>query len=86
MEKLRAIRCPLAVSDLAEAGKVSCGVKVLDGMDSSEIFECCQIILMTGSTIINGTVGELMEKARSHNRRVVFYGTTIFGSSLPSGP
>jgi len=67
------------VSDLAEAGKVSFGVNVLDGMDPSEIFERCQLILMTGSTIINGTVDALMEKARSYNRRVVFYGTTNSG-------
>ncbi|HUI39540.1 MAG TPA: hypothetical protein VLY86_01275, partial [Methanothrix sp.] len=33
------------VSDLADAGKVCCGVNVLDGLESSKIFEECQIIL-----------------------------------------
>jgi uncharacterized protein (DUF4213/DUF364 family) len=67
------------VSDLAEAGKVRCGVRVLDGMDSSELFEGCQIILVTGSSLVNGTLDGIMEKARRHDRRVVFYGSTISG-------
>jgi hypothetical protein len=69
------------VSDLAEAGKVRCGVKVLDGTDSSSMFECCQIVLVTGSTIVNGTVDCLTESAKLHKRRVVFYGTTIAGAA-----
>ncbi|NMB85799.1 MAG: hypothetical protein A4E44_01379 [Methanosaeta sp. PtaB.Bin018] len=67
------------VSDLAEAGSARCGVKVLDGMDSSDIFERCQLILITGSTIVNGTIGDLLEMASRHRRRVVFFGTTIAG-------
>ena len=37
------------VSDLAEAGSERCGVRVLEGLNSGEIFEQCQIILITGS-------------------------------------
>ena len=73
------------VSDLAEAGSVHCGVKVLDGMDSSEMFERCQLILMTGSTLANGTINGLMENAKRHKRRVVFYGTTIAGTAYLMG-
>jgi uncharacterized protein (DUF4213/DUF364 family) len=67
------------VSDLVEAKKMHCGVQVLDGMDSTEIFERCQLILMTGSTLVNGTVDGLMDSAGHYNRRVVFYGTTVSG-------
>ena len=73
------------VSDLAEAGKVHCGVMVLDGMDSSEMFERCHLILMTGSTLVNGTINSLMKIAKHHRRRVVFYGTTIAGTAYLMG-
>jgi uncharacterized protein (DUF4213/DUF364 family) len=73
------------VSDLAEAGSVRYGVKVLDGMDSSEMFERCQLILATGSSLVNGTINGLMENAARHNRSVVFYGTTIAATSYLMG-
>lgn len=72
-------------SDLAEAGSVRCGVKVLDGMDSSEMIERCQLVLITGSTLVNGTIDELMENANYHERRVVYYGTTIAGTAYLLG-
>lgn len=73
------------VSDLAEAGSVRYGVKVLDGMDSSEMFEHCQLILATGSSLVNGTINDLMENAGRHKSRVVFYGTTIAGTAYLMG-
>lgn len=65
------------VSDLAEAGKMRYGVIVMDSIESSQIFESCQIILITGSTLVNGTIDSLMENALRYKRRAVFYGTTI---------
>jgi hypothetical protein len=73
------------VADLAEAGTVHCGVKVLDGLEASRIFEECQIILITGSTLVNGTIDGLMENALSHKRRVVFFGTTMSGAAYLLG-
>jgi len=72
-------------SDLAEAGSKRCGVKVLDGMDSSEIFERCQLVFITGSTLANGTIDDLMENANYHERRAVYYGTTIAGTAYLMG-
>lgn len=69
------------VSDLALAGSVRCGIRILDGMNSSEIFERCQLILITGSTIANGTIDGLMENALHHKKRAVFFGTTISGAA-----
>lgn len=69
------------ISDLAEAGSVRCGVKVLDGMDFAEMFERCQLILITGSTLVNATIDDLMVKADQHKRRVVFYGSTFAGTA-----
>jgi uncharacterized protein (DUF4213/DUF364 family) len=73
------------VSDLAETGNVRCGVRVLDGMESSQMFEICQLVLITGSTLVNGTIDGLMEDALRYERRVVFYGTTIAGAAYLLG-
>ncbi|RQW80894.1 MAG: hypothetical protein EHM14_03130 [Methanothrix sp.] len=87
---LEALVCALGpervlVSDLAEAGSVRCRVKILDGMKAEEIFEQCQIILITGSTLANGTIDDLMEMAEKHECRVVFYGSTIAGAAYLLG-
>lgn len=73
------------VSDLADAGAVRCGIKVLDGMESSQIFQDCQLILITGSTLVNGTIDGLVEDASYSERRAVFYGTTIAGAAYLLG-
>lgn len=73
------------VSDLIETGKVRYGVKVLDGMDSSRMFEECRLVLITGSTLVNGTIDGLMETALSHKVHVAFYGTTIAGAAYLLG-
>ena len=73
------------VSDLADTGKEHCGIKVLDGSDSPEMFKHCQLILMTGSTLVNGTINGLMENFLCSRRRVVFYGTTIAGAAYLLG-
>jgi uncharacterized protein (DUF4213/DUF364 family) len=73
------------VSDLANAGKVRCGVKVLDGMDCEEIFRDCDLILATGSTLANGTIDGILDNAMRHGKRLVFYGTTIAGAAYLLG-
>jgi uncharacterized protein (DUF4213/DUF364 family) len=72
-------------SDLAEVGSVRFQVKVLEGTEPQEMFECCQLLLITGSTLVNSTIDDLMELAERDNRRVVFYGTTIAGSAYLLG-
>jgi len=47
------------VSDLAEAGGECCGVRILDGMNSERIFEKFQLVFITGSTLVNGTIDDL---------------------------
>lgn len=87
LEAAVSVMCPenVMVSDLAEAGKELCSVKVLDGMDSSLIFEMCPLVLITGSTIVNGTIDGLMELSKKHGNRVVFFGTTIAGAAYLLG-
>ncbi|MCR3883150.1 DUF364 domain-containing protein [Methanotrichaceae archaeon M04Ac] len=69
------------VSDLACAGEIRSGVKVLDGARPSSLFESCPTVLITGTTLVNGTIDGLMELADRFENRVVFYGTTIAGAA-----
>jgi uncharacterized protein (DUF4213/DUF364 family) len=73
------------VSDLAEAGGERYGVMILNDMDSERIFEHCQLVFVTGSTLVNGTIDGLMEDAQKHGTRVVFYGSTIAGAAFLLG-
>lgn len=73
------------VSDLALAGAIRCQVRVLDGMQAGQMFECCPFILMTGSTLANGTIDDLMDAARGCNSRVIFYGSTAAGAAYLLG-
>jgi len=43
------------------------------------------LILISGSTLANGTIDDLMELAESNNQRVVFYGTTVAGAAYLLG-
>jgi len=69
------------VSDLASAGEVRFGVEVLDGMNPGPLFERCPLVLITGTTLVNGTIDGLLEMADRFGNRVVFYGTSIAGAA-----
>jgi len=69
------------VSDLMYAGEVRSGVRIVYGMESLKLFEECQLILVTGSTLVNGTIDDVLKLADEHQKRVVFYGTTISGAA-----
>jgi len=73
------------VSDLANAGKVSCGIEVQDGLDCSELFRDCDLIFATGSTLANGTIDGILADAEGHGNRLIFYGTTIAGAAYLLG-
>jgi|LAHR01.1.fsa_nt_gb uncharacterized protein (DUF4213/DUF364 family) len=69
------------VSDLVSAGEIRSGIKVLDGSRPEPLFERCPIVLITGTTLVNGTIDGLLELADRFENRVVFYGTTIAGAA-----
>jgi len=73
------------VSDLVCAGEVRLGVKVLDGMSAEALFERCPLVMITGTTLANGTIDGLLEMADRFGSRVVFYGTTIAGAAYLLG-
>ncbi len=72
------------IADLDEdnIGRDFEGVKVLDGnIHSLSVVENNFLALITGSSVVNGTIDKLIEvsKMDNRNRMTIFYGTTIAG-------
>ncbi|WP_022670559.1 Rossmann-like domain-containing protein [Hippea alviniae] len=72
------------IADLDEdnIGKDFNGVKILDGREfSKKVVAESFVALITGSSVVNGTIDELIgvSKMDNKNRIVIFYGTTIAG-------
>ncbi len=72
------------ISDLDEdnIGKNFEGVKIYDGhIYAKSVVENNFLALVTGSTVVNGTIDEIIDvsKQGNRNRIVIFFGTTIAG-------
>ena len=69
------------VSDLNEenVGKVKHGAKIIHGNDNEFLIENSDVVLVTGSTIVNGTFDEIFKLGQRYGKRLIFYGTTIAG-------
>ena len=68
--------------DPGNVGKEKFGTVILDGSIPEEVddaAEWCDVILATGSTIINDTISDVINVSEKYNKPVVFYGNTISG-------
>ncbi|MEM3018113.1 MAG: DUF364 domain-containing protein [Candidatus Bathyarchaeia archaeon] len=73
-------RFTIRVTDLnrENIGTMKDGVKILDGeADLDETVEWSDLVLATGSTIVNGTIERIIEAAG--HKPLIFYGITIAG-------
>jgi len=63
--------------------KIKYGIPIEWGnnIGMKKIFKKSNIILATGSTIVNGSLVDILENAHKFNRQVYFYGTTIAGAA-----
>lgn len=71
---------PLRVVDLDEdnIGCVKYGVKIEDGgAATADLLNWCDLILATGSTVVNGTITDFLTA-----KPVIFFGTTIAGPAV----
>ena len=63
--------------DKENIGKEKFGVVVLDGdKNAKEVLKWCDLALVTGTTVVNGTIEPILEMA---GEKVVFYGISIAG-------
>ena len=68
------------VTDLDQdnIGKEKYGVQIWDGASrEEEIFQACDVLLATGSTIVNNSLPQLLSHAETYNKPLYFFGTTI---------
>ena len=72
--------------DKENIGKERNGVFIDDGYENSDyLYDKVDVILSTGSTIVNGSIIGIIDRAKMYNKDLYFYGTTIAGASLLLG-
>ena len=63
--------------DVRNVGQEKFGVVVLDGgKDTEEVLRWCDLALVTGTTVVNGTLEAILKVAGA---KAVFYGISIAG-------
>ena len=66
--------------DKENIGKEKFGVMILDGdKDTKNALEWCDLSLVTGTTVVNGTAESILQVVDADRKPVVFYGVTVAG-------
>lgn len=69
--------------DIDNINKIKYGVSIWDGKEmTEELFKTCDIILATGSTIVNDSMPQLISLSDKYQKPLYLYGTTIAGASM----
>ncbi|MFV0420892.1 Rossmann-like domain-containing protein [Oleidesulfovibrio sp.] len=76
---------PLRIVDLDpdNIGQIRYSVQIEGAETAAEALEWAELLLITGTTLANDTIGELAEQA--DRKPVLFYGTTIAGAASLMG-
>lgn len=52
-----------------------------DELETAELFQQSQLVLATGSTVVNGSLPRLLDLAQEYQSEIIFFGTTIAGTA-----
>jgi uncharacterized protein (DUF4213/DUF364 family) len=67
--------------DKNNIGKIKYGVLIWNGTEKTEeLFKTCDVILATGSTIVNDGLSQLTFLSKKYEKPIYVYGTTIAGA------
>jgi uncharacterized protein (DUF4213/DUF364 family) len=67
-------------------GAVKYGAEILDGKQkTTELIGWCDLVLATGSTIVNNTFDAIREQALARRKRLVLFGVTGLGAAALAG-
>ncbi len=75
----------LKVTDLDRdnINRIKYGVSIWDGKEmTEELFKACDVILATGSTIVNDSLSQLISLSDKYQKPLYLYGTTIAGAGM----
>ena len=62
------------------------GVPIWDGaMDLQRLIDFCQLGLATGSSIVNGSINEIIDRFKQAGKPLIFFGNTISGAAALLG-
>jgi uncharacterized protein (DUF4213/DUF364 family) len=63
-------------------GSLKCGIEVWDGQsDLQRLVEWSEVGVATGSSIVNGTIDDIVRLFKDYNKPVVLFGNTISGTA-----
>lgn len=62
-------------------GNIKFGLKILDGSINEDLIDDVDVVYITGSTIVNGTLFPLLEKCKKLNKQHILYGITAKGAA-----
>ena len=67
-------------------GSVKYGAQIWDGKtDTGKLIKWCELLLVTSSTIVNGTFDEIREQAAAQGKRMIIFGVTGAGVAALTG-
>ncbi|MCD4755192.1 MAG: hypothetical protein K8R75_05245 [Deltaproteobacteria bacterium] len=67
--------------DIDNINKIKYGVSIWDGRKmTEELFKTCDVVLATGSTIVNDSLSQLISLSNKYQKSLYLYGTTIAGA------
>ena len=67
--------------DIDNINKIKYGVSIWDGRKmTEELFKTCDVVLATGSTIVNDSLSQLISLSDKYQKPLYLYGTTIAGA------
>jgi len=72
--------------NLDNIGSLKYGIEVWDGQcDLTRLVQWSEVGLATGSSIVNGTIDEIIRCFRAEDKPLVFFGNTISGAAVLLG-
>ena len=81
--KLSAKNLKVTDLDRDNINRIKYGVSIWDSREmTGELFKTCDVILATGSTIVNDSLSQLISLSDKYQKPLCFYGTTISGASI----
>jgi len=81
----RGFRFQVTDMNPANIGLEMFGVRVRDGLENEAVIGESEQVFCTGSTVVNGTVWEILRWCEAHGTRAVFFGVTVQGPAALMG-
>ena len=66
-------------------GKVKHGIVILSGDENPRVIEWADVVCITGSAIVNGTLFDLLRLCSEHGKHAIVYGVTVKGAAKIMG-